>query len=219
MSPSPEHPPMSSERIWGAAVDLADRMGLSALTIRRLADELGVKPMTIYHYVPSKSAIVEGMVEAVFAEIDLPPVDLPWIEALRIRCRSARNVLNRHPWAAPLLESRMQPGPANLAHHEAVVACLRRGGLSWDLVAHGYAVLDSYVYGFAFQEATMPSVGEASFPEVAEEIASAFSPQIHPTLAAFTSEHVLQPGYSFGRSFDFGLDLILNGLLRAAAQS
>lgn len=219
MPPSADNPPMSSERIWHAAVALADRGGLESLTIRRLADELGVKPMTIYHYVPSKSAIVDGMVEAVFSEIDLPPSDLPWVEALRIRCCSARSVLNRHPWAAPLLESRMQPGPVNLAHHEAMVACLRRGGLSWDLVAHGYAALDSYVYGFAFQEATLPTIGDETFPEVAKEIASGFSPQAHPTLSAFTIEHVLQPGYSFGSSFEFGLNLILDGLVRAAPSS
>ncbi len=210
------HVPLTGERVLDGALALADRIGIEALTIRRLADELGVKPMTIYHYVPSKDAIVDGMVERVFAEIDLPPEGLPWTKAIRVRCQSARTALNRHPWAAPLLESRSSPGPVSLRHHEAVLACLRRGGLSWQLTAHAYAILDSFIYGFAFEEAILPSTDSDGFAEVAQEMASALDAQAYPNLAAFTAEHILQPGYTFGVSFDFGLDVLIAGLDRAA---
>lgn len=213
---SPAHVPLTGDRVLDGALALADRIGLEALTIRRLADELGVKPMTIYHYVPSKDAIVDGMVERVFAEIDLPPEDLPWTQAVRVRCLSSRHALTRHPWAAPLMESRTSPGPVSLRHHEAVLACLRRGGLSWQLTAHAYAILDSYIFGFAFEEAHVPSTGEGGLAELTKEIAAGFDPSTYPTLSAFTAEHVLQPDYSFGASFEFGLDLIITGLERAA---
>jgi AcrR family transcriptional regulator len=213
---STSHVPLTEERVLDGALALADRIGLEALTIRRLATELGVKPMTIYHYVPSKDAIVGGMVERVFAEIDLPPENLPWAQAVRVRCLSSRRALNRHPWAAPLMESRTTPGPVSLRHHEAMLACLRRGGLSWQLTAHAYAILDSYIFGFAFEEATLPSTGGEGFAEIAQEMAATFDPQAYPTLTSFTVEYILQPGYSFGESFEFGLDLIIGGLDRAA---
>ncbi len=208
--------PLTEERVLDGAVALADRIGIAALTIRRLATELGVKPMTIYNHLPSKRAIVDGMVERVFAEIDLPPEGLPWTMAIRMRCVSARSALNRHPWAAPLLESRTSPGPVNLRHHEAVLACLRSGGLSWPMTAHAYAILDSYVFGFAFEEAILPSSEDEEAAESTREIAATFDPEQYPTLTTFAAEHVLQPGYSFGDSFEFGLDLIISGLDRAA---
>ncbi len=210
------HTSLSRDRVLDGALALADRVGIESLTIRRLAEQLGVKAMTIYYYVPSKEAIVDGMVERVFAQIALPPPELSWDQAIRVRCVSARRVLNQHPWAAPLLESRSAPGPDNLRHHEAVLACLRRGGLSWQLTAHAYAVLDSYIYGFAFEEATLPESGSDSFTESTTEIAAAFDPQKFPTLAAFAAEHVLSPDYSFGHSFEFGLDLLISGLVSAA---
>jgi AcrR family transcriptional regulator len=216
MSRPAAHVPLTEERVLDGALALADRIGIEALTIRKLAAQLDVKPMTIYHYLPSKQAIVDGMVERVFAEIDLPPEDLPWTQAVRVRCVSARKVLNRHPWAAPLMESRTSPGPVNLHHHEAVLACLRRGGLSWQMTAHAYAILDSYIFGFAFEEATLPSSGGEGFVEATTDIAASFDPLEYPMLSSFVVEHVVQPGYSFGSSFEFGLDLIIDGLERAS---
>ena len=201
-----------------AAVDLADEIGIEALTIRKLADRLGVGAMTIYHHVPSKEAIIDGMVELVFAEIEKPPTDVDWKSAIRRRCISAREVLNRHPWAAPLMESRLSPGPANLSHHDAVVGTLRNGGLSIQMTAHAYAILDSFIYGFAFEEAVLPAGGGEGFAEIAEQIAAHFPADQYPHLAELTFEHVLKPGYSFGDSFEFGLDLIIEGLERAAQE-
>ena len=205
---------LSRERVLEAGLGLADEIGIEAFTIRKLAAELDVGAMSIYHHVPSKDEIVDGMVDLVFAEIALPPEDQPWAEAIRARCRSAREVLVRHPWAAPLMESRMRPGPANLRHHDAVIGCLRRGGLSWELTGRAYAILDAFVYGFSFQAASLPAGDAEGFADVAAAM-PAFDD--HPHLAALTAEHVLQPGYDFGDSFEFGLDLILDGLQRAAS--
>jgi AcrR family transcriptional regulator len=208
--------PLTRPRVLDAAMGLADRIGIEAFTIRKLAAELGVKPMAIYHHVPSKDSILDGIVDLVFAEITLPPTDGSWRDAIRVRCLSAREVLNRHPWAPPLMESRTSPGPATLHHHDAVLDCLRRGGLSWSLTAHAYAVLDSYVYGFALQEANLPFDDEQQVGELSESIIQPLSPDEYPNLVAFTAEHVLQPGYDFGHSFEYGLDLLLDGIARAA---
>lgn len=216
---SPERTTLSRESVLSGAVVLADEIGLEAFTMRRLADALDTKPMTIYHHVPSKDEILDGMVDLVFAEITLPPDDLPWHEAVRIRCVSARQVLNRHWWAAPLMESRASPGPESLKHHDAMVGAFRRGGLSWQLTAHAYAVLDSYIYGFAFEEANLPGDAAEDLSDVADEMVGAFDAEAYPHLVGFTIEHVMQPGYSFGASFEFGLDLLLDGLVRAAEAS
>lgn len=203
---------MSRERVISAAVELADQIGIDPLTIRKLAEEIGVGPMTIYHYVDNKEDIIDGMVDAVFAEIDLPPEDLEWDEAIRVRCRSARDVLAAHPWAAPLMESRLNPGPATLGHHDAVIGCLRRTGMDWSLLALAYASIDAYVYGFALQEAGLPFNTEEEMAEVATMMVDNFPSDAFPNLAAFTFDHVLQSGYSFAAQFDAGLDLILEGL-------
>lgn len=207
---------LSHERITSSAMALADQNGFDAVTIRAIASDLGVKPMAIYHYFSSKEEIVSAMVERVFSEIALPPKDLPWRDALRVRCQSMRAALTRHPWAPPLMESGTSPGPESLRHHEAMLACMRGGGLSWALTAHAYAVLDSFVFGFSFEEGALPATSGPEMTDVAGEVMSAVKPEEHPTLAAFTVEHVLQEGYSFGKSFDFGLDLILDALLDRA---
>lgn len=210
---------LSRERVLAGAVALVDEIGLEAFTIRKLAAGLSTKPMTIYHHVPSKEEIVNGMVEVVFAEIEKPPPDQDWKPAIRRRCLSAREVLKRHPWAAPLMESRTAPGPENLGHHESVLACLRRGGLSWQMTAHAYAILDAFVYGFAFQEATLPEGAGDEFVEMAKDLATAFDPDALPHLVEFTVNHVFQPGYNFADSFEFGLDLLLDALEQAAGRA
>ncbi|WP_062289116.1 TetR/AcrR family transcriptional regulator [Demequina phytophila] len=213
---SARKPRLSRERVITAAMELADRDGIESLTIRALAEDLGTKPMTIYHHVAGKEVLLDGMVDIVFSEIENPPTDLEWREALRVRCRSARVVLARHPWSVPLLESRTSPGPELLRHHEAVLATLARGGLPLPQMAHAYAVLDSFVYGFALQEANLPVQGGEGMAEVAQEIAAAFDPGAYPNLVRLTVDHVMKPGYSFGSSFDVGLEMLLDGIARAA---
>ncbi len=211
--------PLTPERVLRGALDLTDQIGVEALTMRKLADALDTKPMTIYHHVPGKEQIIDGMVDLVFSEITMPPEDADWRSALRVRYVSARSVLNRHWWAAPLMETRTAPGPESLKQHDAVLGCLRRGGLSLQLTAHAYAVLDSFLYGYAIQEAGLPFHGDdptVQLDELAEGILAMLPRETYPHFVEFTVDHVLQPGYDFGASFEYGLDLILDGLERAA---
>ncbi len=208
---------LTADRVLDGAVALADQIGIDSFTIRKLAAALDTKPMTIYHHVASKDAILDGMVDRVFAEIDRPPTDLDWKPAIRHRCSSAREALARHPWAAPLMESRTNPGPETLGHHDAVIGCLRRGGLSLEMTAHAYALIDSYIYGFALQEANLPATGGADMAELAETIIDPVPQGLYPHLREFTTEYVLAPGYDFRAEFEFGLDLILDGLEAASA--
>jgi AcrR family transcriptional regulator len=210
---------LSRDRVIAVAVELADVIGVDALTIRKLAVELDVKPMTIYHHVPNKEAIIDGMVDVVFSEIDLPPTGAEWKPAIRKRAASARVVLARHRWAAPLMESRTSPGPSTLQHHDAVLGCLRAGGFSVEMTAHAYALIDAFIYGFALQEASIPASGGDEMTELVQGMADAMPVDEYPNLVEFTAAHVLQPGYDFAREFDFGLDLILDGLEAAAAGS
>lgn len=209
-------PALTRDRVIDGAVGLADDIGMQAFTIRKLADAIDTKPMSIYHHVPNKDAIIDGMVDRVFDEITRPPDDLPWREAMAVRCRSMRHVLISHPWAAALMETRTNPGPGTLAHHDAVIGCLRRGGFSWAMVGHAYAVVDAFLYGFALQESTLPATGGEEMDELAGDLVAQMPADIFPHLTAFTVNHVLKPGYDFGLEFDFGLDLILDGLDRAA---
>ncbi len=212
LSPDSRKQRLTVDRVLDGAMALADHIGVQALTIRRLAEAMDTKPMTIYHHLPSKDAILDGMVNRVFAQIDRPPTDLGWKPAMRHRCLSAREVLGRHPWAVPLMESRTNPGPETLGHHDAVLGCLRRGGLSLEMTAHAYALLDSYVYGFALQEANLPAIGGTELADLAGSLIEPLPDGAFPHLTELTTQHVLQPGYHFGAEFEFGLDLILDGL-------
>ena len=212
--------PLARERVIETAVAVADRVGVEKLTIRALADALDVKPMSLYHHVAGKEAILDGIVDRVFAEIDAPPLEMDWPAAMRHRCLAMRTVLARHAWATPLMETRTSPGEAALAHHESVLACLRRGGLSLQLTAHAYAVLDAFVYGFALEEANLPLQGGDEIADRAEQMLAGMDETRYPSLVELTREHVLQPDYDYGSSFEVGLDLLLEGLAsRAAAES
>ena len=208
--------PLTRQRVLAEAVSVADAGGLAGLTIRSLATALGVKPMSLYHHVAGKDAILDGIVDLVFAEIDLPRPGGDWRAEIGRRSESARRVLGRHPWAIGLLESRTSPGPATLAHLDAVLATLRAGGFSVPMAAHALALLDSYVYGFALQEANLPFDDSDGAVEVALDVMAEVSADQYPHLTELATEHVLQPGYDFGDEFAFGLDLILDGLAQAA---
>jgi AcrR family transcriptional regulator len=203
---------LDRERVLRGAVDVADRGGIAALTIRSLADELGVKPMTVYYYVTNKEEILDGIVDIVFSEIDLPTVGDDWRSQMSRRAHSARRVLRGHPWAVPLLESRTSPGPATLAHHDAVLGTLLAGGFSPRLTAHAYALLDAYVYGFAIQEASLPFEGPDSVGDVADPIMELMATGAYPHLVHMATSYYLRPGYDFADEFDFGLHLILDAL-------
>ncbi len=212
---SPPRPRLTKQRVIEGAVALADQIGMEGFTIRRLATELDTKPMTIYHHVPNKEAIINGMVDSVFAEIDVPPTGTDWKAAIAQRARSARTVLARHPWATPLMESRTSPGGATLQHHEAVLRCFRKGGFSIAMTAHAYALVDAFIYGFALQEANLPATGGQDMADLTETIIEPLAVEEYPYLTELTAEHILQPGYDFRDEFEFGLHLILDGLQTA----
>jgi AcrR family transcriptional regulator len=208
--------PLTKERVVRAAVALADREGLDSLSMRKLADELGAGAMSLYHYVPNKEQLVDEMIDVVFEEIEPPSLDLDWKTALRRRARSTRAALNRHRWAVGLMEGRAKHGPASVRLHDAVLGCLREAGFSIESTVQAYSVQDAYIYGFALQEKALPFESAEESAAVAdeqqwqlEEIARQF-----PYLAEVVAGHVAEVGYDFGESFEYGLDLILEGLER-----
>jgi AcrR family transcriptional regulator len=207
--------PLSRERVLLEAVALADENGIGTLTMRRLADRLHVEPMSLYHHVANKDQILDGMVDVVFREVELPPKDAEWKPAMRARAASARDALRRHPWAISLMQSRATPGPATLRHHDAVIGCLRNAGFTIELAAHAISAIDGYLYGFAMQELNLPFTTPEETAAMAVTFLDQFPAEEYPHLAELTTKHVLQPGYDYGNEFEFGLDLILDGLERA----
>lgn len=204
--------PLSRERVVAAAVALADEQGEAGVTMRALAARLGVEAMSLYNHVASREDLLNGMVDVVFGEIDLPRASTDWREAMRARAASSRAVLRRHPWAVGLMDSRSQPGPATLRHHDAVLGALRAGGFSVAMAAHAFSVIDSYLYGFVLQELSMPFTSPTEFDEVAGDILGDMPADAYPHLTELITQHVLKPGYQFADEFEFGLSLILDAL-------
>src|SRR6202521_560995 len=208
---------LTRERILQAAIGLADRDGIESLSMRKLGQELGVEAMSLYNHVRNKVDMLDGMVDVVFSEIDLPADGIDWRTAMRQRAISARQALLRHPWAIGLMESRATPGPATLRHHDAVLGSLRTAGFSVDMAAHAYSVLDGYIYGFTLTELTLP-FRNTEVAEVAESIMEGFRPGEHPYLAEMAVDRAMKPGYNYGDEFEFGLDLILDGIMRVKSR-
>src|SRR5689334_24816130 len=208
---------LTRERVIQAALSVADSGGLGSLTIRSLAKELGAKPMSVYYHVANKDEILAALVDVVFSEIRLPVPGEDWRSEMSKRASSAREVLARHRWAIGLLESRTDPGPANLRHHDTVIATLQAAGFSDALTAHAYALIDSYVYGFALQEAALPFQSPDGVGDVAESIMKRIAEGDYPHLVRMARSYYVQPGYDFGDEFGFGLDLILDGIERLLA--
>jgi AcrR family transcriptional regulator len=204
--------PLSRERVLRAAIAFADAKGIESLSMRKLGQELGVEAMSLYKHVANKDDMLDGMVDVVFSEIDLRCNGVHWKTAMRARAISARAALSRHPWAIGLTESRMRPGPANLRHHDSVIGCLRDAGFSIEMAIHAYSALDSYIYGFALQERSLPFETPDQAGEVAEIILNQFPPDEYPNLAETVVELVTKSGYDYADEFVFGLDLILDGL-------
>jgi AcrR family transcriptional regulator len=206
---------LSPERVLRAAVALADSAGIESLTMRRLGQDLGVEAMSLYKHVANKDALLDGMVDLVFAEIELPSGDTDWRTAMRDRAVSTRAALTRHPWGTPLMQSRTAPGPATLRHHDTVIGTLRGAGFSVELTAHAFSVLDGYIYGFAMQQRSLPFDTLEEAQEVGRQMFARMPAGAYPHLTELTVQHILQPGYDYGDEFEYGLDLILDGLGRA----
>jgi AcrR family transcriptional regulator len=199
-----------------AATAIADKEGIDAVTMRAVSQRLKAEPMSLYRHVRNKEDILDGLVDLVFAEIELPPRGALWKTAMRRRARSAREVLRRHPWAIVLMESRARPGPANLRHHDAVLGTLRAGGFTSLGATRAYNLVNSYIYGFALQEASLPFGTPEEMARMAETTIAQISAEEYPHLreAAFD---LVKAGFDYAGEFDAGLDLVLDGVERMRA--
>lgn len=197
-----------------AALALADEHGVEELTMRNLGRALGVEAMSLYNHVANKGDLLDGLIDIVFDEIDLDCTNGDWKKAMRRPALSARDVLTRHRWAVGLMESRVQPGPANLRHHDSVLRCLREAGFPLAMAAHAYSLLDSYIYGFALQQTSLPFDTGEQAARVAETMMRQFQSGEYRYLTEIATKLLMKRGYSCAREFEFGLNLILDSLAR-----
>lgn len=205
-------PKLNRERLIDAALAIADEGGLAALTMASVGRRIGVEAMSLYRHVANKEAMLDGLVDRVFAEIKVSPKLRGWRPIMRARAVSMRDALRRHPWAITLMESRSHPGPATLAYHDAMTAILLRAGFDGAMATRVYNLLDSYVYGFALQEAALPfSTPEEMADLSAQLLAAPDAADAYPHLAAVQRE-LVDAGFDYAAEFEAGLDIILQAL-------
>ena len=204
--------PLSRERVLAAALEIADQGGLGGLTMRKLAEALGVKAMSLYNHVANREAIIDGLVEVVVGEIALPAIGGDWKAALRERATSAHRALGRHPWAAMAILSRLNTGPAMLRYVEATLGCLVAAGFSLELADHAWNAIDSHIYGFTLQELNFP-IEAQEYAQMAEAYLSELPADRYPHLNGLSHE-VMERRYDGLHAFGFGLEFILEGLER-----
>lgn len=205
-------PPLGRGPILRAAVKIADESGIESLSMRKLAQTFGVEAMSLYKHVANKDDILDGIVDIAASEIDLPRIGGDWKVEMRRRASAAHAVLMRHPWATMLMVSRANVGPAMLRYVDATLGCLREAGFSYPMADHAWNAIDSHVYGFTLQKLNFPFQ-----PEEYADVAKAYLPMIpaeqYPYLHGLSQE-VIGGGYDGLHGFEFGLDLILDGLER-----
>ncbi len=204
--------PLTRDRIVEAAVRVADDGGLAQVTMRNVAKALGVEAMSLYHHLDGKSALLDLLADWIFTRIDLPEPGSAWRPAMHDRAASARRALAEHTWALGLVESRRSPGPHLLAHHDAVLGCLRAQGFPVELASHAFSAIDAYVYGFVLTEVTLPFEADESAEQFVGELREVLTPEAYPHLMEMIAEQVTGRDYAYGDEFDFGLELILDGL-------
>jgi AcrR family transcriptional regulator len=207
---------LSRDQVLASALALADAEGLAAVTMQRVARALRAEPMSLYRHIRNKDDLLDGLVDLVYAEIVLPSPDEPWRRAMRRRAISARDVLLDHPWAVSLMESRTHPGRANLDHHDAVVGNLFAAGFSATMAVRAYNLVDSYIYGFTLQEHQLPFESTQELGELAPEMLHAFPDGEYPNLVTVANE-LVAAGFRYADEFEYGLDLILDGIERDVA--
>ncbi|MBU4555831.1 MAG: TetR/AcrR family transcriptional regulator, partial [Actinobacteria bacterium] len=215
---SGDRPPLNRDRVLVAAVEIADERGLAAVTMREVASRLGVEAMSLYNHVANKDDILDGMIDLVVEQIDVPADADHWHEAMRRRAISAREVFTRHPWASALLDSRESSGPTRLRYLDSILGALMRAGFSVDGAARAFSLLDSYIYGFGIQQMNFSADEGASTEEMAEAILAYIPAEEYPYLHTMAS-HAMEVGYDVDSDFEFGLEIILDGLERILGES
>jgi AcrR family transcriptional regulator len=208
---------LSRERVLRAAVTLADEGGIDALSMRRLAKELGVEAMSLYNHVANKDDILDGIVDIAMGEIEIPSDDTDWKASIRQSAISAYEALVRHPWACSLMMSKPRISNARMLWMEAVLRTLREAGFSADMTHHAYHALDSHITGFTLWLVSMPFDSHEELVDMAQD----FLPQIpadqYPYVIEHAEQHLADPDPDEPSEFEFGLDLILDGLERHLA--
>jgi AcrR family transcriptional regulator len=210
----PKRTPLNRERVLRAAIALADERGAHELTMRKLAQELGVEAMSLYNHVANKDDLLDGMVDIIFSEIEAPSPGGDWKAELRKRAISTREALNRHRWAIGAMEGRTNHGPNNLRLHDAVLGCLRAAGFSVEMTVHAYSVQDAYIYGFVLQQSDMSSETPEDFAAEAQRQMRDYAAALadYPHLVEVVGGHVAESGYDYEAEFLFGLDVVLDRL-------
>ena len=211
--------PLSRERILRAALDLADKEGIESLSMRKLAQELGVQAMSLYNYVTNKDDLLDGIVDITIGEIEVPTLTTDWKTAMRRRANSAHKVLLRHPWSTLEIVSRVNVGLANMRYVDATLGCLREAGFSFEMADHAWNTIDSHIYGFTLQELKFP-FAPTEYSQAAKDGFALIPVHEYPYLNQLT-RHVIEGKYNGIHDFEFGLEIILNGLdrLRENARS
>lgn len=204
--------PLTRERVLRAAIDLADREGLDALSMRKLAKAVGVEAMSLYNHVANKDDLLDGIIDLVVAEIYVPGADGDWRTELRRRAVSAHEVLLRHRWATGLLGSRVNVGPAMLRYIDATLACLITAGFTYEQADRAWNALDSQIYGFTLQAINFP-LDPSEYASAAQRFLPLIPTETHPHMHALAAL-VIDGTHSGTADFTFGLDLLLDGLAR-----
>ncbi|CAN5637713.1 TetR/AcrR family transcriptional regulator C-terminal domain-containing protein [soil metagenome] len=208
--------PLTEERVLQAAIELADVGGIGTVTMRRLGQALGVEAMSLYNHVANKDAILVGIIDAVVGSIDLPSSGSDWKAAMRQSAISAHEVLVGHPWAPGLLVTRMEVvGPARWRQMDAMLGCLRQAGFSIEMTHHAFHVLDTYILGFTVQEVSFPCE-DHDLGALASLYLRKLPADAYPHLAEHVTYHIESNVFDEG-DFEFGLDLVLDGLERLRA--
>jgi AcrR family transcriptional regulator len=211
--------PLNTRRVLQAALALADSGGTDSLTMRHLGRELGVEAMSLYRHVANKDAVLDGIIDLVVSEIDLPSTGRDWKATMRHRGEATYRVLTRHPWAPPLLISRPNTGPAMLRYIDFTLGVLREAGFSWTLADYAWNTMDSFVYGYTLRALASP-IAPADYAETAAAHQHLLAGGQYPHMAELTQQ-VTQGHHPGDPDITFGLDLLLDGLeqLRDAEQS
>jgi AcrR family transcriptional regulator len=204
--------PLTRDRVLHAAIKLADTEGLEALSMRTLAQALRVEAMSLYHHVKNKDDVLDGIADLVVGEIEVPAIGSDWKKAMRKRATSAHQVFLRHPWAALLVGTRLNVGPNMLRYVNATVGCLVEAGFSYAIADRAWNAIDSHIYGFTLQELNFP-LEESEYASAAQQFLPMIPRETHPYMRAL-AELVVAGKHRGVHDFQFGLDLILDGLER-----
>ncbi len=214
--PKSRRPPLSRDRIARAAIKLADRHGIDALSMRKLATALKVEAMSLYNHVASKDELLDGMVDEIIGEITLPTSGGDWKTEMRARAVSALSVMTAHPWAPMLVVSRINVGPNMLRYIDATLGTLREAGLSWHETDRAWNTMDNYIYGFTLQQQNFP-VNPDDYASAAASYLPMLSIELYPYMHEMTAR-VADGSHDGTLDFAFGLELILDGLERLRAR-